>query len=339
MRPIPDVGQSPRSSPRYGVMTDETLKFLSDTLNIKPAAAQKSVGDLSLNCRILPSCALEAVGRIPLDGLKAVLDTLEVSGELLEREESFARAFEETRLRSDRAKEMIVKCNLRLVVSVAMKYPGRGVDIIDLVQEGNIGLMRAIEKFNYLLGNKFSTYAIWWIRQAITRAIANKSRTIRVPAHIDEIFNKIGSTSQRLTQERDRIAAPEEVAEEMGISAEQVSAILEITKPPTSLHMPLADASDAHLGEVIADERAVNPVDAATNSVLRDCMEEVFETLPEREAHIIKLRFGLVDGRTRTLDEIGSVYDLSRERIRQLESKAFRRLRAPSNLQSLRGFL
>ena len=265
---------------------------------------------------------LKEIGKVPL--LSA------------EREIELAQRMEEG---DEEAKKELAEANLRLVVSIAKRYVGRGMLFLDLIQEGNLGLIKAVEKFDYHKGYKFSTYATWWIRQAITRAIADQARTIRIPVHMVETINKLIRVSRQLLQELGREPLPEEIAKEMDMPVERVREILKISQEPVSLETPIGEEEDSHLGDFIQDDNVPVPAEAAAQTLLKEQLDEVLSTLTEREQKVLRLRFGMSDGRARTLEEVGKEFDVTRERIRQIEAKALRKLRHPSRSRKLRDYL
>ncbi len=265
---------------------------------------------------------LKEIGRI---SLLSTEEELELSVKIANGDES--------------AKNILAESNLRLVVSIAKRYVGRGLLFLDLIQEGNIGLMKAVEKFDYGKGYKFSTYATWWIRQAITRALADQARTIRVPVHMVETINKMARVQRQMTLELNREPSEEELAEKMGITVEKVREVMKISQDPVSLDTPIGEEDDSHLGDFIKDERSMSPEEYATNEILKEEIKNVLMTLQEREQEVLELRFGLVDGTSHTLEEVGKKFNVTRERIRQIEAKALRKLRHPSRAKKLKDFL
>jgi RNA polymerase primary sigma factor len=274
------------------------------------------------------------------DAERAKIATLELFVRM--SREEFYKSFDDLKLAADRAQQAkthMAEANLRLVVSVAKKYTNRGQSFLDLIQEGNIGLMKGVEKFEYRRGYKFSTYAIWWIRQAITRSIADQARTIRIPVHMIEIMNKLWRAQKQLTQELGREPTPEELADEMHMPVSRINSLLKMAQQPISLHAPVGDEGDVSVGDFIEDKSAENPSDVTSYSLLKEKLGDVLTTLTERERKILEMRFGLIDGYERTLEEIGKMYNVTRERIRQIEAKALRKLRHPTRVRHLQGFL
>lgn len=265
---------------------------------------------------------LKEIGKVPL---LSVEEEIELAKRMAEGDED--------------AKKRLAEANLRLVVSIAKRYVGRGMLFLDLIQEGNLGLIKAVEKFDYQKGFKFSTYATWWIRQAITRAIADQARTIRIPVHMVETINKLIRVSRQLLQELGREPLPEEIAEELDMPVERVREILKISQEPVSLETPIGEEEDSHLGDFIQDDNVPVPAEAAAATLLKEQLGEVLDTLTDREQKVLRLRFGMNDGRARTLEEVGKEFDVTRERIRQIEAKALRKLRHPSRSRKLRDYL
>lgn len=305
----------------------EVLNETEDTPNVRETAKEEfDLNDLSVPPGIKINdpvrMYLKEIGRVPL--LSA------------ENEIELAKKIEAG---DEEAKRRLAEANLRLVVSIAKRYVGRGMLFLDLIQEGNMGLIKAVEKFDYEKGYKFSTYATWWIRQAITRAIADQARTIRIPVHMVETINKLIRVQRQLLQDLGREPTPEEVSKEMDLSPEKVREILKIAQEPVSLETPIGEEDDSHLGDFIEDQEALAPSDAAAYELLKEQLEDVLDTLTDREENVLRLRFGLDDGRTRTLEEVGKVFGVTRERIRQIEAKALRKLRHPSRSKRLKDFL
>ncbi len=265
---------------------------------------------------------LKEIGKVPLLSL--------------EEEIELAKKMEQG---DSEAKKKLAESNLRLVVSIAKRYVGRGMMFLDLIQEGNLGLIKAVDKFDYRKGYKFSTYATWWIKQAVTRAIADQARTIRIPVHMVETINKVIRASRALVQDLGREPTPEEIAEEMGVQVDKVREILKISQEPVSLETPIGEEDDSHLGDFIKDDNIATPAEAASYKLLQEQLVEVLDTLTEREQNVLKLRFGLIDGRARTLEEVGKDFQVTRERIRQIEAKALRKLRHPSRSRKLKDYL
>ena len=320
-------------------LSEELIESLSKSLKQTSTDVEESLKDLSLASSLMPPKVLEAIGKKSPAALSELAWDPDLHNSLQPFDEEIEKYFDTIAYKGRVAEERLVEANLRLVVSVAKKYAERGMSFLDVIQEGNIGLLRAVEKFDYRRGYKFSTYATWWIRQSITRAIADQARTIRIPVHMVETITKLYRTTRRLAQEYGREPTIEEISAEMEMPPEKVEEIMKISQEPISLETPIGEEEDSHLGDFIEDRKIMSPVDTASYELLKDQITEVLDTLTPREQRVLRLRFGLEDGRARTLEEVGKEFKVTRERIRQIEAKALRKLRHPTRSRRLKDYL